>query len=142
MRIIFIVLLSTFINSVSAQIVEGIYGSSISSFRTNYFLKVEKHSVSLLGWETTKSEDTIYFKSTCKNNTSGRLTFTKYAFSNSKNDTSSFSKFVGDPNLNVEMFLLYRYFFNFKVEGNIFTALATKDSYDSRADKFEFLKLK
>ncbi len=142
MRLVFIILLSTFFNSVRAQIAEGTYGSTASSFRTNYFLKVEKASVSLLGWETTKSGDTIYFKSTCKNNKSDRLTFTKYTFSNSKNDTNSFSKFAGDPNLKVETFLLYRYFFDFKVDGNLFTALLTKDSYDSRADKFEFLKLK
>lgn len=135
------IFLTLCITSAKAQLPEGTYASSLNSFRTNYSLKVDKDSVTLFGWETTIDKDTIYFKSTCKKHSIDRLTFTNFHFTKFKVNPGSLENFIAEPNIKMEIFLLHRYLFNFEVINKKIVLLATKDSYDSRADKFEFIKL-
>jgi hypothetical protein len=140
MKQLFLLLLTIGFISAKAQIPEGIYVSNTNSFRTNYFLEVDKDSVSLLGWETAIAEDTIYFKSTSKKDRNDRFIFTEFRFSKSKINLNSFKTFADESNIKPDTFLLHRYLFNFEVMGNLISLLATKDYYLNRADTFEFVK--
>lgn len=142
MKIFFLIFLTFFYFSAKAQLPTGNYASSGSSFRTNYFLMVERDSVTLFGWETTIANDTIYFKSTCKNSSANSLTFTVFKFTKSKLNQNNFQDFISEPDLSVESFLLHKYLFNFEIVGKKILLAATKDSYDSRADGFEFVQIK
>lgn len=135
------IFLTLCITSVKAQLPKGTYVSGLTSFRTNYYLIVDKTSVTLLGWETTVDKDTIYFKSTCKNDSLDRITFTNFEFKKSKVNSDSLDNFIAEPNIKMEPFLLHRYIFNFEVISKKIFLHAIKDSYENRTDKFEFIKL-
>jgi hypothetical protein len=140
MRFILSALLLTFdFNYAHAQLQTGTYISGLRSFRTNYFLKVDKDSVTLFGWESHES-DTIYFKSSCKKDSMDKLTFTNFAFTRSKPTAENLNTFIGNPKIEIPTFILHRYLFNFQKKNNKVFMLA-KDAYDSRADEFEFILL-
>jgi hypothetical protein len=126
----------------NAQLPMGIFESGKLSFRTNYFLKVERDSVTLFGWETLIDKDTIYFKSTSKNDIKQGLVFNNFKFSKYKMTDKNIDSFTSQTNIKIEQFVLYRHFFNFQVIDSRISILATKDTYHSRADKFEFVKIR
>lgn len=141
MKLIFLILLAVSGTTLKSQIPTGTYVSDSSSFRAGYFLKIDKDSAILLGWETTLAGDTIYFKGICKREKGHLLTFVDFIFSKVKNNPDSFNTFVADRKLQIEISFLNRYFFEFRPSGDSFTALSVKDVYDSRADAFEFVRL-
>lgn len=119
----------------------GIYKSSHQSYRTDYFLIVDKEEVIFYGWEVLE-KDTLYFRSTAKFNSNTHLSFNKFEFQKEKVTENTLNTFIPNDSLNMPSFLLHRHLMDFStLNGNI-SLKATKDIYDSRFDTFTFDKVK
>lgn len=122
-----------------------VFKSTDDSFRKDYYLILDGQQVTVIGWETDLSEDTVYFKSTSTIETykdeSLHVTFDKFETSKSKINPDNWDTFTPDSIIKETQFQFFSSFFNGKHTDDQIEFLAIKHSYYSRADQFTFKRI-
>lgn len=146
--------------TINTKLSAGIYMSAENSYRQHFYLKIDGDSMTLFGWEpvyqlkdTINNEtspeftvkDTIYYKTTTKflidEKGSFSLKFDRYELSHYPITKDNIDGFVQDNKIRFDTFGLHNSFDGIVSDTKLLVT-ATKDIYDSRADQFEFLKIK
>jgi hypothetical protein len=129
----------------NAQFTDGLYESSGNSYRKNYYLLIQKEKITYFGWETSIKKDTVYFKSTANLKKNNNLTFEKFDYSLQSPQKDQLPAFPAQTDIRLDTSFLkvrvLRYLQLSDQSGKIM-ALAVKDAYDSRGDRFEFVKMR
>ena len=120
-----------------------IYQSTENSFQKDFYLMIEDENVCVNGWEVTKENDTIYYKSNGKLEIDSagtfRISLERCEYSRVKAD-----HFDGCTNkiLKSSTFSIHNGYTGKKINDNSFEFLAVKSFYLGRADKFIFRRIK
>lgn len=138
---------STNTEEIETNLPYELYRSSESSFQANFFLKIEAEKSTIYGWEITPNNDTIYYRSECKSEESNheeiRLRLEKYELTRIKLNENNLEEFIEDTTLETSAILFFHNsFFGKQSSDNLIQLQAVKHIYDSRADDFEFERIK
>ena len=132
-----------FFRSFEESLAPGLYKSTKTSYRTNYYLNVFKDSVTLYGWES-NGKEIIYYRTSTKivfhKNKTYDVKFNVFEFSHDSIQNNKVGNFLTDKKLSIEPLFLHNSFQG-EIYGKKLIMSATKDCYDSRADQFEFILL-
>ncbi|MFT3823591.1 MAG: hypothetical protein QM731_06700 [Chitinophagaceae bacterium] len=127
---------------VQGQLADGLYKSNGRSFRQHYYLSVKNDSATLFGWEVVPGKDTVYFKSGRTACAGSNFTFNDFYFTKTRNTPDNLSKFSDDKSVAVSSALLHRHWSGIKQINGGIQMYAVNDIYDSRGDRFVFVKVK
>jgi len=100
------------------------------------------NKVTLYGWELTEKSDTLTYRAFGHLTPEKNVTFDNYEFSNTSPSKVKLTQFSEDPGISIPTFLLHRHISIVKQNEKKLEVLMTKDSYDSRVDKFVFIVIR
>ncbi|MGB1041460.1 MAG: hypothetical protein ACPGVD_11345 [Flavobacteriales bacterium] len=124
---------------------EEIYVSNNESFQKNFFLKIYDEKAIIYGWEISKENDTIYYRSEgaieLDSSDNYWISLKSYQFTDEKFNKNNLNNFKENHNIKIPFLGIHSSFWGSLKPNGSFDFLAVKDIYSGRADKFIFEKV-